>query len=170
MVSSLIKAKMIVCNLTLLEAVNMGKWLLFVFAAVMLLSGCVSLSTQIMPGQEFKQYKAAYIEPLKDDEFNIVSAITFELSDIGIKVFGKPFETPSDTDMIVRCSYFDSWDMKKYLKSFQINFMNAKTGAIIANTSYESNGLWHGARDRRLEATFNDLRQKLGYPPTKQFE
>jgi hypothetical protein len=146
------------------------KWLFLVFAAAMLLSGCVNLSTQIMPGQEFKQYKAAYIEPHNEDEFNLVSAISFELSDMGLKVFGKPFETPSDTDMLVRFSYFDSWDLKKYLKSFQIHFMNAKTGSIIASSSYESNGLWQGARDGRLEAAFNDLRQKLGYPPTKQFK
>ena len=142
----------------------------FVVSAVMLLSGCVSLSTQIMPGQDFKKYKAAYIEPSKVDEFNMVSAITYELSDMGLKVLGKPFETPSDTDMLVRFNYFDSWDLKKYLKSFQIQFMNARTGSIIANSSYESNGLWQGARDGRLEAAFNDLRQKLGYPPTKQFE
>ena len=61
------------------------------------------------------------------------------------------------------------WDMTRYLQRVQIQFIAAKSGRLVTSSSFYSKGLWLGVRDGRLKTLFNDIRQKNGYPPSKQF-
>jgi hypothetical protein len=136
------------------------------------LSACVAVSTFQPTNQEtnLKHYKRAYIEPLSADEFQLYQALLFELTDMGMEVVAAPFKQPSRADLLVKYSFDAGWDMTKYLKAFRFEFIDATTSRLVASTSYRSTGLWLGVRDRRLEAAFNDLRAKHGFPPTKQFQ
>jgi len=59
--------------------------------------------------------------------------------------------------------------MSRYLQSFQIQMIEAKTGRVVAVQSFASRGIWLGVRDGRLKAAFNEMRAKNGYPPSRQF-
>jgi hypothetical protein len=140
---------------------------------IVLLFGCATTSTSVqtnnIQAEGIKPYRRVFIEPLKEDEFQVASALTVELSDMGFELSGKPFQYPIDTDLNVRVSVDGGWDFKRYLQSLQLQFVAAKSGRIVATTSFYSYGVWLGVRDRRLRLVFNDLRSKQGFPPSKQF-
>ena len=149
----------------------MKKWLFIIIASlILLLSGCATNHALIMPNKDFKSYKAAYIELLQEDEFNIGTFTIQELSDMGFQVFNK--RVPADplaTDMLVRYTYAKSWDLSVYLVSYQILFLDARSEAVIAQLGYRLNGNWRSSQTRKIEG-FNELRSKLGYPPSKMVE
>lgn len=135
-----------------------------------LLSGCATVQTEVAGGgSDLKNYKRAHIEALPKDEFQIYGALFLELTDMGLQVVANPYKEPEGTDLLVRYTYDAGWDMTRYLQSFQFQFIDAKTGRVVAIQSYKSRGLWLGVRDGRLKAAFNELRAKNGYPPSKQF-
>lgn len=148
------------------------KWLIMKFLMLffsMLFVGCATVETNVATGQSLKAYKQAYIEQEPQDEFNIYKAIFWELNDMGYKVVSLPFKQPDETDLNVTYTYASGWDLSRYLQSFQIKFVNAKTNQVIATTSYRSRGIWRGVRDGRLEDAFNSLRSQENLPLTKQF-
>lgn len=135
---------------------------------ISILTGCASNHAMVMPNKDFKQYKAAYIEILPVDEFNLGSAIIYELGDMGLEVINKPLPpNPSTTDMKVKYSYTTGWDLAKYLKSFQIIFMDAQTDSIVANIAYRLEGNWAGT-DTRIASAFDNLRTKLGLSKSRR--
>ncbi len=138
-------------------------------ACILALSGCVSMHTDAIGNGNFKNYSRAYIESLAKDEFQIYSALAYEMNDMEMEVVAIPIRNPKETDLIVKYSYEEGWDITPYLQSFQFQFIDAKTGRVVATQSYKSRGIWHGVRDGRLEAAFNELREKNGFPPSKQF-
>lgn len=142
---------------------------LFLVAPLILLSACTTLQTQTLQSEGLKRYWRAYIEPPPEDEFQVVPALIAELSDMGFEIAGRPFTEPTDTDLLVKVSPLGGWDMTRYLQSLQIQFVAAKSGQLVASSSFFSQGVWLGVRDARLKAIFNDIRQKSGYPPSKQF-
>ena len=137
---------------------------------VIVVIGCARIQSQVMPNTLITQYKMAYIEPLKEDEFNLYPAISWELADMGLKVVGTPVpENPLPTDMLVKYSYVGGCDIQRYLRGFQVQLIDAQNKNIVASTSYFKLGLF-GTQASRLEDAFNDLRYKLNLPPTKQFK
>jgi hypothetical protein len=137
---------------------------------LLMVSGCARIQSQVMPGTLITQYKTAYIEPIKEDEFNLYPVISWELADMGLKVVGIPVpENPLATDMLVKYSYVAGWDIQRYLRSFQVQFIDARNKSVVASTAYFKLGLFT-SQASRLEAAFNDLRYKLNLPPTKQFD
>ena len=144
------------------------KMAVFTASSLFILFGCVSNHAMLMPNKDFKQYKTAYIEILPVDEFNLGAAIIYELGDMGLEVINKPLPpNPLSTDMRVNYSYTSGWDLAKYLKSFQIFFMDAQTNSIIASSSYHLEGNW-ARTDTRITSAFNELRKKLGLPKSTQ--
>lgn len=133
------------------------------------LSGCATVRTEVVGAGDLKNYKRAYVEALTEDEFQIYGALFTELTDMGIQVVATPFKQPQETDLLVKYTYDGGWDMTRYLQSFQFQFVDAKSGRVVAIQSYKSRGLWLGVRDGRLKAAFNELRAKNGYPQSKQF-
>ena len=133
------------------------------------LAGCTTVQTSNLQANGLKQYKRVYIEPLQDDEFQVVTALSIELSDMGFELSGEPFSNPADTDLNVKITAIGGWDMSRYLQSVQFQFTASKSARIVTVSSFYSKGVWLGIRDARLKAIFNDLRQKNGYPPSRQF-
>ena len=88
---------------------------------------------------------------------------------MGLEVLGAPFQQATEHDLVVDYTYEGGWDLARYLQSFQLRFLNAKTSQVIVASRYRSRGMWRGKRDGRLEDAFNDIRTKTGLPPTKQF-
>jgi len=131
---------------------------------VLLLSSCATNHALVMPGKDFKSYKTAHVELLSTDEFNLGSFITYEVSDMGFQIVNK-----QTAEMLIRYSYWRSWDFVFYLKKYQVIFLDAKTETIIANLEHDAVGVWISARSRQIEG-FNELRSKLGYPPSKMTE
>lgn len=133
------------------------------------LAGCATVRTDVVAGGDLKNYKRAYVEAQVEDEFQIYGALFSELTDMGMQVVAVPFKEPQETDLLVKYTYDAGWDMTRYLQSFQFQFVDAKTGRVVAIQSYKSRGLWLGVRDGRLKTAFNELRAKNGYAPSKQF-
>ncbi|RYF61518.1 MAG: hypothetical protein EOO27_01665 [Comamonadaceae bacterium] len=104
-----------------------------------------------------------------EDEFQVVPAFIAELSDMGFEVSGRPFADPIETDLVVKLAPVGGWDMTRYLQSLQVQFIAAKSNRLVSSSSFYSKGAWLGVRDSRLKAIFNDIRQKNGFPPSKQF-
>ncbi|MBI5205413.1 MAG: hypothetical protein HZA11_10900 [Nitrospirae bacterium] len=136
--------------------------------AISILSGCATNQSFIMPNKDFKQYKAAYVEIISPDQFNLGPAIIYELSDMGLQVINKPApSSPLLTDMKVKYSYTQAWDLSPYLYSFQIVFADAQTDAVVANIVYRLSGQWVRSNARITDA-FNEFREKLGLPESKR--
>jgi hypothetical protein len=135
----------------------------------LLLGGCASLSTDSGGTRRLADYHRAYIKPLVEDEFSLRHALTWELRDMGISVVSEAPPDPRDGDMVVEYDYSGGWDMTRYLKTFQFQFIDAKTKEVFTSQSYSSSGIWRGRRDGRLVAAFNELRKRNNLPPTKQF-
>lgn len=144
-------------------------FLILVVALTLFLSGCATNRVFIMPDKDFKSYKTAYVELLPEDEFNLGTFITYELTDMGFQIANKRITAPVPTDMIVRYAYWRSWDFVFYLKKYQVLFLDAQTETIIANLEYDALGVWMNTRYRQIQG-FNELRNKLGYPPSKMTE
>lgn len=143
---------------------------LLIVAIPAMLVACSSLQTQNIQPEGLKAYRRVYIEPVTEDEFRVVPALIMELSDMGMEISGRSFSSPLDTDLIVKASPVGGWDMTRYLQSLQIQFVAAKSGQIVTSASFYSKGAWLGVRDGRLKAIFNDIREKNGFPPSKQFQ
>jgi len=138
---------------------------------VLAFSSCRTMQTNLTPGEDLRSYKRAFIEATRPkDPFQIYPALVWELRDMGFDVVGVKMQNPTDSDLIVRFSYDEGWDLTAYLRAVQFEFINAKNGRVVVVSSYQSTGLWRGVRDGRLESAFNNLRAKNGFPPTKQFQ
>jgi len=133
---------------------------LYCLVLLILLFGCSS-HVLVVADKDFKSYKTAHVELLQNDEFNLGSFITAELADMGFKLVKK-----AEAEMLVRYSYQTSWDFTTYLQKYQVIFLDAKAETIIANLDYHLTGNWVGTRTRQVQG-FNELRSKLGYPPSK---
>jgi hypothetical protein len=134
------------------------------------LPGCNgSVNTFVAPNADLKQYKTAYVEMLKQDEFNLGAAIMAQMMGMGFTVKQTPLPNDvSATDLLVKYDYYDGWDMRKYMKNFSINIFDAKTNSVLLNSRYDLTGIWRGEAFR-INYTFNDIRIKTGYPPLKDF-
>lgn len=148
-------------------AMILKRWI--ALCSLVLVVGCASVQTDVANEQSLKQYTRAYIEQQPNDEFNIYKSIFWELNNMGFMVVGIPFKDPKDTDLNVSYIYSAGWDLSRYLQSFQIKFVNARTNQVVVTSSYRSRGIWRGVRDGRLEDAFNSIRAKEGMPPTTQF-
>ena len=142
---------------------------LLLICFVVSLFGCATVQTDTVKDASFSNYKRAYVKQLPEDEFQIYQAIFWELNDMGLEVLGAPFQQATEHDLVVDYTYEGGWDLARYLQSFQLRFLNAKTSQVIVASRYRSRGMWRGKRDGRLEDAFNDIRTKTGLPPTKQF-
>lgn len=141
----------------------------FLALPLAVLVGCTTLQTQTLQSEGLKPYRRVFIEPVPEDEFQVVPALMAELADMRFEVSGTPFADPGETDLIAKVSAVGGWDMTRYLQSVSLQFIAAKSGRMVTTSSFYSKGVWLGVRDARLKALFNDLRSKNGFPPSKQF-
>ncbi len=142
---------------------------IFCLLFLLLFSGCATNQVLLIPSKDFKSYKTAYIELIPDDEYGIGTFITYELSDMGFKIANKRTTEPLPTDMLVKYSFSRSWDFVLYLKGYHVLFLDAQTETIIADLDYSQVGVWVSPQYRKIQG-FNELRNKLGYPPSKMTE
>lgn len=141
--------------------------------AIFVTTGCAStpstsLQTSVLRDAPLKDYKQAFIEIVGEDEFQVGAALVIEVSDMGLEVLADP-PVQKEGVLRVRATPIGGWDLSRYLQSLQLQLSSAATGRVEATTHFRSNGVWMGARDKRLKLAFNDLRAKLGLPPSKQF-
>lgn len=132
-----------------------------VLAGFILISCSANTQVIISPDDDFLRYKRAYLRVLDKDQFNLASAINYQLSDMGVEVMAKLPPDPPENSMVVNYTYDDGWDWTIYLKSFQVIFMNAISGKVIANISYQLSGRWTPTEMRIIDA-FNEFRRKIG--------
>ena len=134
------------------------------------LTACTGeVKTHVMPNIDIKKYNTAYVDLLKQDEFNLGAAIMAHVADMGFAVKLTPLpQTLLGSDLLIKYDYYDGWDFRKHLKNFNIQFLDAKTGSVLLSSRYELVGIWRG-EEYRINYTFNDIRVKLGYPPLNNF-
>jgi hypothetical protein len=128
--------------------------------AALAAGGCAHIHAQVSPNTDVKQWKSAYLQPLAQDEFNMASFITNELHAMDVEVFLRPEpEQPQAGDVLVRYDYYDGWDMGKYLKSFQIRFLEPSSEKLLASVDYRFNGNLRDSNHRVMDA-FKKLREE----------
>ena len=98
-----------------------------------LITACTGeVKTYVTPNIDIKKYNTAYVDLLKQDEFNLGAAIMTHVADMGFAV--KPTPLPQnllDSDLLVKYDYYDGWDFRKYLKNFNVQFLDAKSGNVL---------------------------------------
>jgi hypothetical protein len=134
----------------------------FIITLIIALTGCgYSTKAMLAPNKNLNNFKTAYLESPTEDEFNLRYAVTDELMKMGYSVkSGKP-ENPSDEDVIVRYSYYPGWDLVKIVKNFQVQFVHARTGEIIATGSYENRPFHFFHREGAVKLAFDALKEKI---------
>lgn len=135
------------------------------------LTGCNgTMHTVVTPNADLKKYKTAYVDLLNQDEFNLGAAIMAHMTGMGLMVKQTPLpKDVADTDLLIKYDYYDGWDLRKYMVSFNVNIFDAKTNNLLLNSRYHQNGAWRG-EEFRINYTFNDIRIKTGYPPLQGFD
>ena len=144
--------------------------LVLAFSMLMFVGCTGTVNTVIAPNIDLKKYKTAYVDILKQDEFNLGAAIMAHMIGMGFMVKQTPLPTEvTDTDLLVKYDYYDGWDMRKYMKNFRINMFDAKTNSLVLNSRYNLTGIWKG-EEYRINYTFKDIRRKASYPLLNNFE
>jgi hypothetical protein len=134
-----------------------------ILSLFVLLAGCAQINSQIVPNENFLDYKTAYLEIKTKDEFNLASEIGYQLSQMGMEVITKEKSSAASKSLLVKFTYDEGWDFAGYyLKSFQVFFTNADSEKIIASISYHKPGSAGPRGQERIVDAFNDFRKKLG--------
>ena len=92
-----------------------------------------------------------------------------ELSDMGFEIVARPFAEPTDSDLLVKVTPVGGWDMTRYLQKCTDSVYCGEVGPTRHLIILLLQGSLAWVRDGRLKTLFNDIRQKNGYPPSKQF-
>lgn len=127
--------------------------LLFTFSAiVVVLTGCGTLES----GKRYRQVrledlKTAYLVTPANANLTVSRHIGETLQRRGVMVRVGPTDpNPTNVDFVVTYTDRWNWDLKMYLESLQINFLDATNQEPIASGSYHQ-GVFHGYPD--LEKT-----------------
>ena len=136
--------------------------LLLIFLVTITSFGCgYATKAMVLPDKSLKIFKYAYIESPREDEFNLKSAVIDELMKMGYSVKqGKP-ENPTEEDIIVSYSYYAGWDLVTIVKNFQVQFIQAKTGEVIATGSYENRPFHFFHREGAVKLAFDALKERM---------
>lgn len=143
------------------------KLLLVIFLALTFFACSYSTKAMILPDKNLNNFKYAYLESPREDEFNLKTVVTDELFKMDYSVrYGRP-ENPTEEDVIVNFSYSGTWDLVTIVKNFQVQFILPKTGEIIATGNYQNEPFLFFHRKHREEAVklaFDALKEKMALP------
>ncbi|HEY5079035.1 MAG TPA: hypothetical protein VII43_04285 [Opitutaceae bacterium] len=113
-------------------------------AGLVCFSGCSTINpASTLPQSNLRGYKSAYVVAHGGNSADMDAHMQEALISRGVSVRAGPESAkPSDVDFYV--VYTDSWrwDLMMYLKDLNIQFYEAKTGAMIASGSF-SNSFLH---------------------------
>ncbi len=80
-----------------------------------------------------------------------------------VKVNANP-DNPRKDDLIARFTYSKRWDFVYYLKYFQIQLIEAKSGNILATGSFNAETEFHTyARESAVKGAFDEIRKQKRY-------
>lgn len=102
-----------------------------------ILVDCSFNNSGVTPTLDLSRYTTAYIEQLDDDILNMRSFIMSELRDMGLRIGDEPPQSPVSTDLLVRFTYCDDWNLDRYIKKLQIQLMDCLSQSIVYTTSYQ---------------------------------
>jgi len=92
--------------------------------------------------ERFGYYETAYVTYIKPDEFSLRPLIVDELKSMGLLVKLTPLPAnPGPADIVVRIDFVDGWRTTKYVKSLNLEFIDAMTGDFVASGCYRSEAL-----------------------------
>ena len=141
---------------------------LVLVASITLLQACTTLQTQNLQPGGLKAYRRAYVEMPLEDEFQVVPAndrrtLGHGFRDCREAVCGADrLRSPSE-------GHACWWLGHDAVPSERTDSVYCGEVGPTRHLIICSKGLWLGVRDGRLKTVFNDIRQKNGYPPSKQF-
>jgi hypothetical protein len=115
-----------------------------------ILAGCAS----VQPGQKYgstpvASLKSAYVVIPDEADRDVAIYIQSDLAQRGLLVTVGPLSSkPSDADFYVTYSDHWTWDVSMYLQSLDIQFVDNRSGQLIASGGYRQ-GFFHGYPDVR---------------------
>ena len=116
----------------------------FLVASGFALSACVTSSGVVVnPSAQRAVYKTAYVVVHGKDSQDMDAHLQRELLRHGIAVSVGPEGSAGTAQLIVRYSDDWRWDIKMYLRSFDVMVFDAKTNTLLATGSWENSAL-HG--------------------------
>lgn len=103
------------------------------FALLLALTGCTSVSTVIDVQEDLRQFKRVYVQSSQNDSNHIDQRIANELVRHGFRATaGVRTMMPEDTQLIV---YYDAqwnWEFRTYLIQLEVTVRDAGTGKQLA--------------------------------------
>ena len=133
---------------------------LYVSLLLVLLTSCINYHGSIYNKDLYQSYKKAYVSEIKSDPFNVRPLVMDELSKMGLIIYSRSqLEKPTSEDVIIKIEFAEGWDLAKYVKSINVQFIDATTGTVVATGSYES-GWIHGTKSA-VEKVFSKIKSQL---------
>jgi hypothetical protein len=113
-------------------------------AALVCLSGCSTVNpASTLPQSSLRSFKSAYVVAHGGNSADMDTHMQEALISRGVSVRAGPESAkPADVDFYVVYSDSWRWDLMMYLKDLNIQFYEAKTGAMLASGSFH-NSLLH---------------------------
>jgi len=119
--------------------------LLLLLVPVIALSGCATASGVVVnPAARRAVYRTAYVVVHGGSSQDMDAHLQRELLRHGISVSAGPEgSAPANAQLIVRYSDDWRWDLKMYLRSFDVMVSDARTNTLLATGSWENSAV-HG--------------------------
>lgn len=128
--------------------------------AVLLFSGCATYQAETYDREAFRGYKMAYLTEVTNDNFNVTPMVIGELDKMGLSVTtNAPPAVPAASDVVVKIQCTNRWDLAKFLSGLNIQFLDARSGKIVAIGYYRSAKL-HPAQ-LAVSGAFDRIRASL---------
>ena len=127
---------------------------------ILMLSGCVNYHSAVYDDGFYTKYTNVYVSEIPSDTYNIRSYVVKELADMGLVVYGN--SAPKNVaagDVIVDVKFAEGWDLALYVKSINVQFIDAQNNKVIATGSYESG--WVHATESAVRKVFSKIKEKL---------
>jgi hypothetical protein len=101
-------------------------------------------------------------DPGSTDNMNLSGDVTEELMKMGLSVITGERRGETNCETRVRYNYSTKWNLMVYVGSISVEFVDAKSGKVIASATTKQNGPFlAGACLRCVEPTFAELNKKI---------
>jgi hypothetical protein len=130
----------------------------FLFLAL-LMTGCASkVSSTAVPGASLKEKGTFYVVRFEPDKRNLNMIIANQLTSMGFNAAaGEKSDIPEDVDTVV--TYVDQWqwDMSNYMIKIDIQFRDAKDGALIMSGNSFRTSLVRRTPETMIKETLEEM-------------
>lgn len=111
-----------------------GPVVAFLFACLMMFTGCATTSSTLVPGTDLSTVKKIHVVKLAKDERGVNQHFADQLALLGYQVTtGEASAVPSDADAVLTYQDKWMWDITMYMVELNAQLRRPKTEMMMAN-------------------------------------